>query len=127
MAPREGKGYIGLVPLSVGLAVCCVAAFGDPREIHFPVGRLPLLLAGLSLCFAGLAMLINALDSRYRSVLLGVNGTAVLGSLLGVPLAVAWNAGERGPLFIAGAAALFIFLCFCLSAPIREFQSLRRR
>jgi drug/metabolite transporter (DMT)-like permease len=118
--PINPKNRMGLVPLLAGLALAAIAAF-DPRDSAFSSGRLPVAAAGAVFFFAGLAVVIDGLETRYRGALLALNGTIVLLSFACVPLLIAWKSGVSFPLLIA-VLVLLSLAGMALRATIRSFR-----
>lgn len=82
--PSEGKGWVGLIPLGLGLLLLAVARF-DSREDAFPSGRGPVYAAALAFILVGLMVLINSINSRYKKLALTINGTLLLAAMGAVP------------------------------------------
>ena len=103
-------------------------ALFDPREGAFPSGRLPVVAAGGAFFFAGTAILINGLETQYRSALLTLNSTMLLGSFAAVPLFLVF--GERtgsSALLWLSAFVCVGFVALGVRTAVRELRRAKRR
>lgn len=122
---EESKGLGGLVPIIIGVAFMLVAVF-DPRDEAFPSGRMAVVAAGAVFVLAGNAVLINALKTRYRRLLLTLNGTFLLLSFASVPLLLSLGkTGER--LLLVPFFICIILVVVGVGALLRESRPLRDR
>ena len=108
----------------MGVILLIAAAF-DSRDDALPVGRGAVVATGLAFTFAGTAIMINGWRTKYRKLLLTINGTLLLGSLAAVP-AYFFAAERELPVL-----CFFLISLVCLTllggwATIREIRNLLR-